>query len=67
MVVGVNVVNPMRASVADQNALFAQLKVVHVTVIRCGISNDDKGIDFAKRALAHGIRLQLIVGPQYAP
>jgi hypothetical protein len=67
MVVGVNVVNPMRASVADQNALFAQLKAAHVTVIRCGISNDDKGIDFAKRALAQGIRLQLIVGPQYAP
>jgi hypothetical protein len=40
MVVGVNVVNPMRASVADQNALLAQLKAAHVTVIRCGISND---------------------------
>jgi hypothetical protein len=28
---------------------------------------DDKGIDFAKRAAAQGIRLQLIVGPQYTP
>jgi hypothetical protein len=67
MVVGVNVVNPMRASVADQNTLLGQLKAARVHVIRCGISNDDKGIDFAKRAAAQGIRIQLIVGPQYRP
>jgi hypothetical protein len=67
MIVGVNVVNPMRASIADQNAALAQLKAAHVSVIRCGISNDEKGIDFAKRARATGIRLQLIVGPQYSP
>src|SRR5580692_7600997 len=67
MVVGVNVVNPMRASVADQNTLFSQLKAAQVRVIRCGISHDDKGIDFAKRAAAQGIRIQLIVGPQYTP
>jgi len=65
MVVGVNVVNPMRSSVADQNALFNQLKAAQVHVMRCGISNDDKGIDFARRAAAMGIRIQLIVGPQY--
>jgi hypothetical protein len=65
MVVGVNVVNPMRSSVADQNTLLSQLKAAQVHVIRCGISNDDKGIDFAKRAAAHGIRIQLIVGPEY--
>jgi hypothetical protein len=67
MVVGVNVVNPMRSSVADQNTLLGQLKAAQVRVIRCGISNDDKGIDFAKRAAAQGIRIQLIVGPQYSP
>jgi hypothetical protein len=65
MVVGVNVVNPLRASVANQNDLLNQLKAAQVRVIRCGISNDDKGIDFAKRAAAAGIRIQLIVGPQY--
>jgi hypothetical protein len=65
LVVGVNVVNPMRASVADQNALLGQLKAAQVRVIRCGISNDDKGIDFARRAAAAGIRIQLIVGPKY--
>ena len=67
MVVGVNVVNPLRASVANQNTLLSQLKASQVRVIRCGISNDDKGVDFAKRAAAHGIRIQLIVGPQYPP
>ena len=67
MVVGVNVVNPLRASVANQNVLLGQLKTAQVHVIRCGISNDDKGIDFAKRAAADGIRIQLIVGPEYPP
>ncbi len=66
-IVGVNVVNPMRASVSNQNVLFAQLRAAGVRVIRCGISNDDKGIDFAKRAAAHGIRIQLIAGAQYPP
>jgi hypothetical protein len=67
VVVGVNVVNPMRASIADQNTLLGQLKAAHVHVIRCGISADDKGIDFARRAAAQGIKLQLILGPQYQP
>ena len=60
-------VNPMRASVADQNTLLSQLKAAQVQVIRCGISNDDKGVDFAKRAAAQGIRIQLILGPEYTP
>ncbi|RXH54142.1 hypothetical protein [Granulicella sibirica] len=67
MVVGVNVVNPLRASLADQNTLLGQLKAAQVHVIRCGISNDDKGIDFAKRAAAAGMHIQLIIGPEYAP
>lgn len=67
MVVGVNVVNPLRASVANQNVLLSQLKAAQVHVIRCSISNDDKGIDFAKRAAAAGIHIQLIVSPQYPP
>jgi hypothetical protein len=67
VVVGVNVVNPMRASVADQNAVFAQLHAAGVHVIRCGISPDVKGIDFAKRAAAQGIKIELQVGAQYPP
>jgi hypothetical protein len=62
MVVGVIVANPMRASVADQNTVFSQLEAEHVHVIRCGISNDEKGVDYAKRATAHGIQIQLDLG-----
>jgi len=65
VVVGVNVVNPMRASVADQNVVLGQLEAAHVHVIRCGISNDDKGIDYAKRAAAKGIRILLGIGAEY--
>jgi hypothetical protein len=66
VVVGVNIVNPMRASVVDQDAAFAQLEAAGVKVIRCGITADDKGMDYAKRAAAQGIRIQLILSPQYA-
>jgi len=61
-VVGVNVVNPNRADVAGQNALIAQLKAAGVRVIRCGITPDAKGLDFAKRLYAQGMRIQVIVG-----
>jgi len=67
IVVGVNVVNPLRASIPDQNALIAQLKAAGAGVIRCGITNDDKGIDFARRVYAAGIRIELLVNPQYSP
>ncbi len=67
LVVGVNVVNPMRASVADQNDIISQLKAAHVRVIRAPLTPDDKGIDFAKRVYAAGIKIELQVGPQYPP
>jgi hypothetical protein len=67
IVVGVNVVNPMRASIADQNAVFTQLHAAGVHVIRCGISPDAKGIDFAERAAAQGIAIELGLGPEYSP
>ncbi len=66
-VVGVNVVNPMRASIANQNATLQQLHSAGVHVIRCGITADAKGIDYAKRAAGQGIKIQLIVSAQYSP
>ena len=65
LVTGMNVVNPMRSSVADQDALIAQLKAANVHVIRAWITPDDKGIDFAKRVYAQGIQIELGVSPQY--
>ena len=67
VVVGVNIVNPLRAKVADQNALLDQLKSENVRVVRCGITLDEKGIDFAKRVNANGIKIQLILSPKYVP
>ena len=66
LVVGVNAVNPMPASVANQSALLVQFKGAGVHVICCAISNDGKGIDFAEHAAAHGIRVQLGIGPEFA-
>ncbi|MBT9332819.1 hypothetical protein [Paracidobacterium acidisoli] len=67
VVVGVNVVNPMRAGVADQNAVLAQLHAAGVHVIRCGITADAKGIDYARRAAALGIHIQLGLSAAYPP
>ena len=66
-VVGVNVVNPMRATVADQNATIGQLKAAGVRVIGASITPDDKGVDFAKRVYAQGIKIQLGLSSQYPP
>jgi hypothetical protein len=57
----------MRSSVADQDALIAQLKAANVHVIRAWFSADDKGIDFAKRVYAQGIKIELGLDFQYPP
>jgi len=67
LVVDVNVVNPMRASVVDQNAVIGQLKAASVRVIRAILTPDDKGVDFAKRIYAQGIKIELQLGIQYLP
>jgi hypothetical protein len=65
--VGANVVNPMRASVENQDALIAQLKAAHVRLIRAPLSPDDKAIDFVKRVYAQGIKTEFQLSPQYPP
>jgi hypothetical protein len=64
-VTGMNVVNPMRANLADQNALIAQLKAANVHLIRAWLTPDDKDIDFAKRVSAEGIKIELGLSPQF--
>jgi hypothetical protein len=67
-VTGFNVVNPYIASVADQDAILGQLKTARVHVIRVYFKPDDKSVvDFAKRANAQGIKIELIVDVQYSP
>jgi len=67
LVAGVNIVNPERASVDDQNALIAQLSAAGVRVVRCGISDDAKGADFARRLASAGIAIELIVSLKFPP
>jgi hypothetical protein len=62
VVVGINMTNPNRLSVADQNTMLDAMQAAGVRVIRCGIENDDKGVDFAKRVYARGMQIEWIVG-----
>ena len=67
LVTGMNIVNPQRAKLDDQNALIEQLRAAGVRVVRCGITNDAKGLDFAQRLKAAGIAIELILSAQYPP
>ena len=54
-------------SVAQQNAILAELLAAGIHYIRAGIAPDDKGVDFARRAHAQGIRIDWLVQLQYRP
>lgn len=53
--------------VQQQNTLLAQLHAAGVHFIRTGITPDDKGVDFARRAQAQGIHILWLVPLQYRP
>jgi hypothetical protein len=54
-------------SVEQQNAILAELHAAGIHFIRSGITADDKGVDFARRAQAQGIRILWLVQLQYRP
>jgi hypothetical protein len=62
IVIGVNMTNPQRLSVAEQDAMLAAMKSAGVRVIRADIAPDDKGLDFVRRVSAQGIRMDWILG-----
>ena len=65
-VVGVNAaIASMR--IEQQNAILAQLHAAGIHYIRSGILPDEKGVDFARRAQAQGIRIDWLVQLQYRP
>ena len=66
---GVNFVHPLQFSAAQQDAKLAELQSLGVRVIRFGMyaQDEDKNIDFIKRAHAHRIATVLIVHGLYAP
>ena len=54
-------------SVGQQNTILAQLHAAGVHYIRSGILPGEKGVDFARRAQAQGIRILWLVQLQYRP
>jgi hypothetical protein len=64
VVVGVNA-SMGSLSIEQQNTILAELHTAGVHFIRAGITPDDKGVDFARRAQAQGIRILLLVQLQY--
>jgi hypothetical protein len=66
LVLGVNA-SMGSLSVEQQNAILAELHAAGIHYIRAGIAPDDKGVDFARRAQAQGIRIDWLVQLQYRP
>jgi hypothetical protein len=59
VVVGVNLVNqPDRLAPQEQETILDNMKAAGVRVIRAGIENNDKSLDFAQRVYAHGIKIE---------
>ena len=54
-------------SIEQQNAILAELHAAGIHYIRSGILADEKGVDFARRAQAQGIRIDWLVQLQYRP
>jgi hypothetical protein len=66
LVLGVNA-SMGSLSVEQQNAILAELHAAGIHYIRAGIAPDEKGVDFARRAQAQGIRIDWLVQLQYRP
>lgn len=66
---GIDFVHPLQFSLADQDRKLAELQSLGVRVIRFGVydKDEDKNVDFIKRAHAHGIAAVLILHGLYAP
>lgn len=66
---GVDFVHPLQFSTEDQNAKLSELQSLGVHVIRFGMyaEDEDKNVDFIKRAYAHKISTVLILHGLYAP
>ncbi len=63
VVVGVGFVfAPYKLPPAEQETILAQMQHAGVRVVRCSMSDDDQGVEFAQRVYAHGIKIIWMVG-----
>jgi hypothetical protein len=59
VVVGVNLVNqPDQLTPQEQDTMLNNMKDAGVRVIRAGIADNDKSLDFAQRVYAHGMKIE---------
>src|ERR1039458_2896880 len=65
IIVGVNLVNaPYDLSPAEQENILGAMEHADVKVIRASVpAANDKGVAFAQRAYAHGIKIEWLIGP----
>ncbi len=68
VVVGVNLVDaPYDLTIAEQQSILAAMQTAGVRVIRGAIPQGEKGIDWAERVYAHGIKIEWLVSGASAP
>lgn len=53
---------PYNLPAAEQETILGEMQRAGVRVVRCSMSYDDKGADFAERVYAHGIKIVWLVG-----
>lgn len=64
---GVNIVNPVRLSRLEQDALIDQLSRAGVSLVRTAVPLDKSGVDFVRRLDLKGIRVLLNLEMLYQP
>jgi hypothetical protein len=63
VVIGVGFVfAPYNLPPDEQETILGQMEHAGVRVVRCSITNDDKGLDFVQRVYAHKIKIVWMVG-----
>jgi hypothetical protein len=68
IIVGVNLLNePEKLTPPEQNAILNAMNAANVQNIRASIAPNEKGIEFAQRVYAHGIKIDWLVGMKYGP
>jgi len=58
---------PYKLPPAEQETILGHMEHAGVRVVRCSMSYDDKGLDFAQRVYAHGVKIIWMVGLTPAP
>ncbi|MBD5605681.1 MAG: hypothetical protein IAI48_11420 [Candidatus Eremiobacteraeota bacterium] len=61
LAIGVNVVDPYKLTVAEQDAMLGRIAAAGIHTIRASLTFDDHGIAFAERATAAGLNIDWLI------